>query len=135
MSVDIAEVLEGLAERLRTIPSLPTVYAFMPEAIVTPCAVLGLGEDNSYDDDFDGAMTLEVKIQCLVNRGGGEGAQRQLYAWAAHSGTDSVRGAISADPDLGGVADSVEVSSFSGPASYDYGDGVVGIEFTCEVIG
>jgi hypothetical protein len=135
MSIDIADALEGLAERLRTIPSLPTVYAFVPDQIVTPCAVLALGDENTYDEDFTGAMNLQVKVQCLVSRASGEGGQRQLYAWAAHSGSDSVRGAISADLDLGDTVESVAVLSFSGPASYDYGEGALGIEFACEVIG
>jgi hypothetical protein len=135
MSINIADALEGLAERLRTIPSLPTVYAFVPDQIVTPCAVIALGDENTYDDDFTGAMVLQVKVQCLVSRSSSTGGQRQLYAWAAYDGEDSVREAIADDRTLGATCDFATVEGFSGPASYDYGEGVLGIEFTVEVIG
>jgi hypothetical protein len=124
--VDIAATLADITAALRGVHSFGTVYTFLPEQVSAPCAIVALGDENEYDEDFAGSVNLQVKVLCLATRADAESAQRQLFKWAAPTGAESVRAAL-----VGEAA----ITGFGAPATFDIGEvSYLGIEFTGEVL-
>lgn len=131
---DLAQVREGLAAALRTIPGLrasawPNPSPNPPHASVVlqqmdPAATYGLGLGR-----------LRFVVRVLVGRADERSAIERLSAYESTEGPLSVVAALYADRTLGGVADSVRVTSVGNEGVYDLGDvPLAGVEFTVEVL-
>ena len=103
---------EGIATRLATIDEL-NVYAFIPDTIVTPAAIVAPGEEAFIQWDTSmsrGSDDYTFRVTLLLPRGSDQDGQAKLDAYLAGSGAESVKTAIEGDETLGGVADWAHVT-------------------------
>jgi hypothetical protein len=113
MTATITEAREGIAAALRTIPGL-RAHAIAPDNIACPAAVVE--PDTAIFLTYDVAMArgaddLILRITLFVNRASERAGQAKLDAYIAGDGPQSVRAAVEADPTLGGLVDSVAVTT------------------------
>lgn len=157
---DITAIRRGIATALTAISGLRT-FAYIPDSVPTPAAIVGRPEV-----DFDrtmrrGADTIRLQVLVLVGRATDRRAQAALDAYfetgigsirltdedgvylTTEEGTPivlevaaaSVKSAIEADPTLGGVCDSARVVRATGYGAYTVaGADLLGAEWTVEVI-
>lgn len=102
MMATLAEIRQGLKERMDTISGLRT-SAYMlrvpnpPHAMVKPLSRLPAA-------DFDGNLPYVFQIWIYANEAGGsERAQQVLDQYLDLEGSHSIPAAIAGDPTLGGV--------------------------------
>lgn len=94
MTTTVAQVLEGFAERVRTVPSLSgRVTDYVPQQVNPPCAFTAL-VNGGVETMTSGVLSVNVDIYVLtgkqVDRAGYRAALRYLDA----EGIDSVMAAI-----------------------------------------
>lgn len=128
------EVREGLAANLRTIQGL-RVSEYLPEQINAPMAVINL-ERLEYLGAFQGGLrTYSFIVMLIAGRMGERSAQRQLDAFMAWDGDQSVRQAVEADTSLGGAAQTCKVEAARGVRMLDFGDATyLVVDFEIEVM-
>ena len=122
MPSSISDLRQGLADALRTIPSL-RVYELLPDNPAPPGVAIAL-ERVLYDSVFArGADEFQFSLQLFVARADDRTAQVRLEEYLAGSGPYSIKTAVEADPTLGGVAQTVRVSAASNLGTQDRADG------------
>jgi len=128
----IADLRDGIAERLETVPNLRVSATFL-DAPRPPVAMV-LPERVDYDLNANrGADTFFFLISLLVGRADDRAAQRNIDTYIV--GTDSVKAAIEADRTLGGVANTARVTEMRNYGQVSVGDVVyLGVEFEVEVV-
>lgn len=128
----LAQLRDGLAARLQTIPGLRT-SAWQPDAVRPPIAYV-LPDRIDYDLNANrGADTSVFLIGVVVGRADDRASQRTLDAYVFGSG--SVKAAIEADRTLGGVADTCRVVEMRNYGNVTVGEQVyLGCEFVVEVV-
>lgn len=94
----ITAVRDALADTLN-IAGL-TVYAFTPDNLAVPAAVI-LPDEAAPSANARGVDTIRYRIKVLVNRNEGRAAALLLDAYLASSGTKSLRALLHATPGLG----------------------------------
>lgn len=132
---DLNAIAEAIATQLGSIEGLRT-QAQIRDIVAVPVATVGMPTSIDYDAVMrNGANRYEFTVRVLVGRVEERAAQINLSEYAAPvGGARSVKGAIEADPSLGGTAMTTRVMSANGIGSYDYGDvSYLGIEFLVEV--
>lgn len=157
---DIGAIRQGLADRLATLTGL-RAFAYIPDAVPVPAAVVGPPEVD-FDRTFQrGADTLRFPIRVYASRADVRTAQAKLDSFFEtgigeqhlidHAGvyivddagdriiTDvlasSVKSVLEAEQTLGGAAMVVRVLRASGYGVYDLaGVPVLGAEWTVEVV-
>ena len=108
----IAELRDGLAANLATIPGLRT-SAFIPDNPSPPIAIVQLARVQ-YHQDFQRGMTeYNFAVQVIVGRVDERTAQRNLDAYCSSTGDLSVYLAVESDKSLGGKAFSVIVTEMT----------------------
>jgi len=113
MSSSIAQIRAGLVSQLRNVYGL-NVYGAEPGQITPPAAVV-VTPSITYHTSFSsegGLKTYEFRVLVLVAQGLLDEAAHTLDTYADPSSTLSVRSAIEKDPTLGGIVDTLVVSSF-----------------------
>jgi hypothetical protein len=110
--MDLAAVRAGLADQLATIAGLRT-YAYQPDTIATPCAIVLAPVSAVYTTDFDGDVELTIPILVLVQRVNERTADAEISRYLSSTGSDSIKVAIDADTTLGGVAQYTTVNGFA----------------------
>lgn len=118
----LTEVREALAATIVAgeIPGL-TVYAYMPDVINAPAAVVmpGPGDFYTFKTSFDSSdVTLEVWL--MVQRGQDQQSSNDLDDLMSEDGP-SVYAAIAANHTLGGVVDDAEVTVARSWGTYSVG--------------
>lgn len=116
--MDLADIRSGLADRLATIAGL-RVYAYQPDTIATPCAIVLAPVNASYITDFDGTVELQIPIAVIVQRVNERTADSEISTFLASTGAGSIKAAIDGDTTLGGVAQYTTVNGF-GPFTEEY---------------
>jgi hypothetical protein len=105
-----SQVRDGLKTRLQTITGL-RVYDLIPEPVTPPCAVVGQ-LDLTFDiDNARGLDQANVDIYVIVQRFSERAGQDKLDAYLAGSGASSIKTAIEGDRTLGGVVNTLRVTS------------------------
>lgn len=103
---DIEQIMKGIETRLATITGLRHSDTVKGE-ISPPFAMVGLPRDIDYHAamgrDPLGDMTFEVWV--FTSRAWDSAGQRQLAGYMNQSGPKSIRAAIEADQQLGGIVD------------------------------
>lgn len=127
-----AELREGLALRMGTIPNLRT-SATVPDAPKPPIAIV-MPERIVYDlNAHRGADTFFFTIMVIVGRADDRSAQNNLDGFIV--GSSSIKAAIEADRTLGGVANTCRVTEMSNYSSMNVGDTLyLAASFNVEVV-
>lgn len=127
-----AEIREGLANRLRTIPDL-RVHERPPGEIITDAAVVRR-RNVSYDMTFDGVDNTTWGVTVFVAFGNTDAGIIALDKYLSPSGPNSVVAAIHADQTLGGIVDYTRVVGADGETVTAYaGVDYLTVEFAIEV--
>ena len=110
MTATITQVKQGLADRLATINGL-RAYAYQPDQLNAPMA-FSLVDSINYHRTFN-TPTVEMTftVTVIVCKANSRSAQSQVDPYVSPTGNLSVREAIEADPTLGGVVDSLIVTT------------------------
>ncbi len=120
---DIAAVVNAVAAAIRTNLAADTIagrtYAFAPDAINDPCAVVvpAPGTFLVYDDTFSGTGNFAVVVKVLNGSQDSKSSQELLLGYMAKTGATSIRAAILASPTLGGICSYMQI-----PSAENYGD-------------
>jgi hypothetical protein len=131
----LSSIRSGLSTRLATISAL-SVYAYVPDSIEPPTAVVGVMSSVDYDSTMSrGSDSYEIPLYLYVSRVDAELSQDSLDEFLAGSGSSSIKQAIEGDSTLGGVVSSARVVEASNYGVYtinsiDY----LGVEFSVEII-
>lgn len=131
----LAQILEGIATRLRTIAGL-RVFDYMPDALAPPAAIVQLPRAIDFDLTFGrGSDTLDIRVLVVVGKASDRASTLNLAAYLNPDGASSVKAAVEADPTLGGRVDECEVTRADGIGSYTIaGQEFAGALFTLSVI-
>ena len=107
---NINGVRDALKVNLQTIARL-RIYDTIPDVVVTPCAVVG---QLDFTFDLDNARGLDqasVDVYVIVQRLSERTGQDKLDLFLAGSGKGSIKTAIESDRTLGGLVDTLRVTS------------------------
>ena len=118
--ININGVRDALKANLQTITGL-RVYDLIPDVVVPPCAVVG---QLDFQFDIDNARGLDqasVDVYVIVQRISERTGQDKLDLFLAGSGVGSIKTAIESDRTLGGLVDTLRVTS-ADSGTYASGD-------------
>ncbi len=108
----VSDVMEGVAERLRTITGLRVSF-FTPDQVNPPHAAVGMPEVTNYHSTMGrGLCEMTLAVVLFVPGVDDRTGQAALGAYASAGGERSVVTAIEADKRLGGAASSCVVTGF-----------------------
>jgi hypothetical protein len=134
---DYGAIRQGLADALDTIPTFLTVYASTPSRITPPSAIVLPGRPvadyHASMDGTAGALTrFPFDVLAAVQQMAESYNQEKLDALI--SGTGSVPAALEADPTLGGVCLTLQVSTATDYGLLTFADSTfVGVRYSVEV--
>jgi hypothetical protein len=135
MPATVTQVATGLATNLSTITGLRT-SSYQPEQLNTPLAFPTLNTVTFHKAMGGGDVTMDWTITVLVGRYTDRTAFATLDGYLSYSGATSVRAAIESDKTLGGVCQTLVVSSAADISSVNAGDAeFLQIQFTVQVHG
>ena len=135
MAATISQVGAGLATRLSTISGL-RVFEYQPDSAYPPFAFPSLTNIEYHKAMAGGAQNYTYTITVVTGRVDERSGQDELDAFASYDGAKSVRAAIEADRTLGGVVDTLIVSSSANVSSMSIGDNnFITLDFTLTVYG
>ena len=103
-------VRDALKANLQTITNL-RVYDLIPDVIVPPCAVVGQLDFTFDIDNARGLDQASVDVYVIVQRLSERTGQDKLDLFLAGSGKGSIKTAIESDRTLGGLVDTLRVTS------------------------
>ena len=141
MSWTMALVRAGLTTRLQAItaPSPLIVYKQWPTIPVVPAALIGLQGENpvDYDDTMEGAATLHLTVDVLVQKIIEAIASDAVDAYIDPTGAKSVRAALNSGA-VAGAWEFVTVRGAGKFGQYQFGTGetaanYLGVEFNIDV--
>lgn len=141
----LSAVRTGIADAIRSgVTSTPplTVYAFLPDSVVVPCAFVR-PDQIAFDKTMNrGTDEITCEVILYVSRADDESAQELLDGYLAGSGPASFKTALVAargapgQPALGGACDDVHLVSARGYRWYRHNDiTYLGAELTVRCIG
>jgi hypothetical protein len=135
MPATVTQVATGLATNLATITGLRT-STYQPEQLNTPLAFPTLNTVTFHKAMGGGDVTMDWTITVLVGRYTDRTAFATLDGFLSFSGATSVRAAIESDKTLGGVCQTLVVSSAADISSVNAADAeFLQIQFTVQVHG
>lgn len=92
--LNIARIMQALADRLATIPSLNT-FAFPPGALKPPAAVVGYPETITYDATYGRGMDrMRIPVVLVAGRANEQSTVARITAYANSQGTSSVKAVL-----------------------------------------
>ena len=121
MAASIGDVNKGLRDRLATVPGL-RVFDYQPDAIFPPVAYPSLTSIDYHKAMGGGMQTYNYTITVITGRTDDRSASDEMDAFASYDGARSIRAAIEADLTLGGVIDTLIMSSSASVSSLTQGD-------------
>lgn len=132
---ELGPIRIALADALRVIPKLGQVSPWFLANPTPPCAHIYPGE---VEFDVTGSRGLdrrELTVEAMVAQVNDKGAQQYLDLMLAGAGPNSVKEAIEADTELGGLAESLRVTRCTGYRTFvlDGRPPWLGAEWTVEV--
>jgi hypothetical protein len=112
--VNLADVMDELAERLRLAPSLAgqRTHASPPGTITPPSAIVGYPENITFDATYGrGVDTMVGTVVVVVGRPTDRSARDRLAGYAAGSGAESIKTLLDGDDGDYESCDGVRVAS------------------------
>jgi hypothetical protein len=104
--MDVAAIRAGIATQLRTISGL-NVFAYMPDGMSPPAAVIGFPDQIQYDSTMmGGSHDATFEFYILVGRTDDRSANSLLNQYMSTTGAKSVYAALATDTTLDGSVDS-----------------------------
>lgn len=114
----LTNIRTELKNNLTNITSL-SVYAYVPDMIEPPTAIVGVMDAIDYDASMQrGADKYEIPIYLYVSRVDAQDSQDTLDGYLASSGASSIKAQVESDSSLNGAAQSVRVVSASNYGVY-----------------
>lgn len=107
--MNVSSVRDGLKTRLQTVSGL-RVTDLIPDKVNPPCAIVG---QLDFTFDIDNARGLDIAtcdVYVIVQRFDARSAQNKLDEYLG-SGSKSIKSAIEGDRTLGGVVNTLRVTS------------------------
>lgn len=91
-SIDLALVMDELAERLRKIPDLTTVYARPPDSVTVPSAVVAYPDSLDFDATYGRGMDrMSLPVVLVVGKPSTAAAREKLAKFCNATGPSSVK--------------------------------------------
>ncbi len=116
----LADILGGLAARLRTIAGL-RVLDYVPDAIAPPTAIVQLPRSIAFDLVAGrGADSVDLRVLVLVGAVSDRASTRNLARYLDGAGATSVKAAIEGEPTLGGLKVDAYVPRVENTGSYSF---------------
>jgi len=110
MAATVSQVVSGLATRLATVSGLRT-STYQPEQLNPPFAFPVLNRIEYHRAFGGGDVQMDFTINVIVGRYTDRNAFSTLDAFLSYSGATSIRAAIEGDRTLGGVCQTLVLSS------------------------
>jgi hypothetical protein len=110
MPAKVSEVATALKTRLATISGLRT-FNYQPEQLNPPVAYPVLNQVDYHRAFKGGNVVMQWAIHVVVGRYTDSRAHLALDDFLSYDGAKSIRGAFESDPTLGGVVQSLVLSS------------------------
>ena len=110
MAATVSQVADGLKARLATISGLRT-FSYQPEQLNPPIAFPVLTSINYHRAFAGGDIETYWQIRVVVGRYLDRTAHALLDEFLSYDGAKSIRAAVEADKTLGGVAQTLVLSS------------------------
>lgn len=121
MAATVSQVASGLMTNLSSITGLRT-YTFQPEQLNPPFAFPVLNSINYHRAMAGGDVEMDWTVHVIVGRYTDRTAHASLDNFLSYSGSSSLRQALESDRTLGGVAQTLLVSSAMSIDSLTVGD-------------
>jgi len=121
MPATVTQVATGLATNLATITGLRT-SAYQPEQLNTPLAFPMINTVNFHKAMRGGDVVMDWTVTVLVGRYTDRTSFTALDGYLSYSGATSVRAALESDKTLGGVCQTLVVSSAADISSVNSAD-------------
>ena len=121
MAATVSEVATGLAANLSTITGLRT-STYQPEQMNPPFAFPILTSLTYHGAMGGGDVVMEWTVTAVVGRYTDRTAYAALDGYLSYSGTTSLRAALESDKTLGGVANTLVVTSAKNISALSNGD-------------
>ena len=133
VTASVLDLARGLRARCETIPGLKCYDVMSPKP--DPPAVCVNGPVRwTYDETYDGVWRPVFELHVYFNPANLPDAQRQLFAYVAPTGRQSIPAAIYGDPSLGGVANDTRIlGGPRGAAEVDQGGRLLSLVLEVEV--
>ena len=135
MAATISQVNTGLKNRLSTITGL-RVYDYQPDNGYVPFVFPALTTIEYHKAMTGGMRIFTYNITIVTGRVDERTGQDELDAYASYDGAKSVRAALEADKTLGGVVDTLIVTSSANVNAMSQGENqYLTLDFTVTVYG
>lgn len=135
MSLQIADVMDGLATRMGTVGGL-NVYPFPADNVAVPAAVVGYPEPLEFDVTMGrGTDRATMPVHVVISRVSDRASRDALTDYMGGSGAGTVKAAIEADKTLGGASSSVQVTEVRGVNIRIAGVDYIAATFMVDVVG
>jgi hypothetical protein len=121
MAATASQVVAGLKTSLATISGLRT-FSYQPSQIMPPVAFPVISQVRYHGTMGGGMPVYECVVYLIVGRYSDDRAMSDIDDYVAFTGAKSLRAALEADPTLGGVAQSVLVSTTTDITSVQQAD-------------
>lgn len=130
----LSAIRAGLTANLQSIEGLRT-HDTIPDQINVPAAVVGMPKVEFDVTMVRGADKITVPVRVYASRADERSGQDLLDEYLDTNGATSVKTAIESDPQLGGAAHTLRVTTADGYGVYAIaGVDYLGVEFIVEVI-
>jgi hypothetical protein len=133
---DIADIRQALADALSTVQGTQTSAYNLANPTMPCLLVIGHNEIDYGNLAFGrGDTQWNLIVRGYVSTTWDIGSQQRLDRWLASDGTESVKAAVEADPELGGVADWAIVLRSTGTNVFTLPNSIsaLGTDFTVQV--
>ena len=121
MPATVLQVADAIKTKLATISGLRT-YSYQPEQLNPPLAFPELNQVNYHRSMGLGDVVMDWTVHVIVGRYTDRTAHATLDAYLNATGATSIRAALEADATLGGVVQSVLLSSSAAVTSLSEAD-------------
>jgi hypothetical protein len=134
--VNLSSVMDEVAARLRTIPTIAgRVYAWPPGSLTPPAAFVAYPGPGTYDLSYQrGADRTEGSCLVLLGRPTEQSTRDLLTGYANGSGAESVKAAVDGDGTYASC-DSVTVTGWDVDAVSMGGTDYLAVVFALDIIG
>jgi hypothetical protein len=130
VAATISQVNAGIKTRLATISGL-RVFDYMPDAVNPPLAFPVLTGIEYHKAFSGGDVQFSYNVGVVVGRVSERTAQTTLDQFMSYSGASSIRAALEGDKTLGGIVDTLTLSSSANISSLAIGDAnFITVDFT-----
>lgn len=135
--MDLAEVMDAIADRLKTITGPPLrCFAYPPGTLTPPAAVVAYPDTYTFDATYGRGMDrMSLPVVLVVGKVSDRSARNQLAEYCAGEGARSVKAVLESDEDSYGVFDTVRVEDIDFDVATIGGTDYISAVFTLDIAG